>query len=47
MAAESTRLVAASGRLAEGVGVVLIGMKQWQVPEAAEAMRPLLGEHTG
>jgi 2-dehydropantoate 2-reductase len=28
------------------VDVVLLGVKAWQVPQAAEAMRPLLGEET-
>jgi 2-dehydropantoate 2-reductase len=28
------------------VDVVLLGVKAWQVPEAAEAMRPLVGEQT-
>ena len=28
------------------VDVVLLGVKAWQVPEAAEAIRPLLGERT-
>ena len=28
------------------VDVVLLGVKAWQVPEAAEAMRPLVGERT-
>ncbi|HEX6614904.1 MAG TPA: 2-dehydropantoate 2-reductase [Gemmatimonadales bacterium] len=28
------------------VGVVLVAVKAWQVPEAAEAMRPLVGERT-
>jgi 2-dehydropantoate 2-reductase len=28
------------------VDVVLLGVKAWQVPDAAEAMRPLLGERT-
>ena len=31
---------------AEPVDVVLLGVKAWQVPEAAEALRPLLGRHT-
>lgn len=28
------------------VDVVLVGVKAWQVPDAAQAMRPLLGKHT-
>jgi 2-dehydropantoate 2-reductase len=29
-----------------GVDVVLVGVKAWQVPEAARAIRPLVGENT-
>lgn len=29
-----------------GVDVVLLGVKAWQVPEAAEAMRPMIGPET-
>jgi 2-dehydropantoate 2-reductase len=28
------------------VDVVLVGVKAWQIPEAAEAMRPLVGPET-
>ena len=40
--------VRVSGDAAEvgPVDVVLLGVKAWQVPEAAESMRPLLGERT-
>ncbi len=30
----------------EPVDVVLVGVKAWQIPDAAQAMRPLIAEHT-
>jgi 2-dehydropantoate 2-reductase len=28
------------------VDMILVGVKAWQVPEAAQAMRPMVGPHT-